>query len=285
MKKESNTYQKNKLSTLDFKRLSEFITQNYGIKLPAHKKVLLESRLQRRLNKLEIDSMKEYVNHVFSNEGLQNELAHMTDRILTNKTDFFRENAHFEFLKNNILPNFKKNNSHNSTFNIWSAGCSSGEEPYTMSFVLNNFAIHNQDFNYEIFATDVSNEMLNKSKLGIFHQKRIINIETSLMKRYFLKSKDKTKNHLRIVPELRSKIKFEKLNFMDSQYEVPDNFDIIFCKNVLIYFSRETQLKVIKKLATKLKHNAYLFVGLSESLSNYNLPFKLIRPSVYQKIS
>jgi chemotaxis protein methyltransferase CheR len=275
------------MTSEDFKRLSSFIYNNYGIKMPEIKKTMLQSRLHKRLRDLNMKSYKEYVEYLFSKEGQQSEVIHMIDMVSTNKTDFFREPVHFDFMNSEALPELLKGEfKANRLIKIWSAGCSSGEEPYTIAISLNEFSIMNpgMQFDYNIFATDISTRMLRTAIEAIYKEIRLEMLPLNLKKRYLLRSKDRTNPTVRIIPELRRKITFQRLNFIDNHYNVPDSFDFIFCRNVLIYFDRDTQENVINKLCTKLKPNGYFFLGHSESITNFDVPLRQLRPTIFRKI-
>ncbi len=272
-----------KMSEKDFNRLSHFIYTEYGIKMPPAKKVMLQSRLQKRLRELNIASYREYTDYVFSKEG-ESEIIHMIDVVSTNKTDFFREPAHFEFLTNYVLPEFVQINQSRRPLKLWSAGCSSGEEPYTISIVLNEFLEKQPAFDYSIFATDISTIVLEKAVTAVYHEDRVAMIPMSLKKKYLLKSKDKEQKNVRIVPALRHRVHFQRLNFMDNTYNVNETFDVVFCRNVLIYFDRETQEKVINKLCRNLRKDGYFFLGHSESITSIDVPLRQVKPTVFQRI-
>jgi chemotaxis protein methyltransferase CheR len=274
------------MSSDDFKKLSSFIYNEYGIKMPEIKKTMLQSRLHKRLRELGMTNYKDYVEYLFSKEGQQTEIIHMIDMVSTNKTDFFREPIHFDFIHSNVLPELLSFDKPSKYLKIWSAGCSSGEEPYTICMSLNEYALMNPglSFDFSIFATDISTRMLKTAVDGIYKEARVEMLPINIKKRYLLKSKDRANPTVRIIPELRHKVTFQRLNFMDSYYNVQDNFDIIFCRNVLIYFDRETQEKVINKLCTKLKTNGYFFLGHSESITNFDVPLKQLKPTIFKKI-
>lgn len=272
------------MTTADFNRLSSFILQEFGIKLPPVKKTMLQGRLQKRLRILNINSYKDYIDFIFSEEGKQQELIHMIDVVTTNKTDFFRENNHFEYLKDHILPEFMQRTGGRETFKIWSAGCSSGEEPYTMAIVLQDFALENPGFQYSIFATDISTQVLTKAASAIYPMERVNVVPMALKKKYFLKSKNKMKPSVRVVQDLRKKVTFQRLNFMDSYYKIDLKFDAVFCRNVLIYFDKVTQERVISRQLNNLKKGGFYFLGHSESIMNMNLPLKQTRPTVFLKL-
>lgn len=273
-----------RLTDAEFTKMSNFIYNEYGIKMPYAKKTMLQSRLHKRLRELNIPSFKEYIDYLFSKDGMQNELVHMIDVVSTNKTDFFREPAHFDFLRETMLPQFVSASNANRYLKIWSAGCSTGEEPYTISMVLSDFAASQAGFSFSIFATDISSRALKHAVTAIYTEDRVAQIPMTIKKKYFLKSKDKTNLTVRIIPQLRGKVTFQRLNFMANSYNVYDNFDIIFCRNVLIYFDRQTQESVINKLCKKLKPNGFFFLGHSESITNMNVPLKQIKPTIFRKI-
>jgi chemotaxis protein methyltransferase CheR len=270
----------------EFKRLSSFIYKEYGIKMPEVKKTMLQSRLHKRLRELNMSSYKDYIEYLFSKEGQQTEVIHMIDMVSTNKTDFFREPVHFDFLHSDVLPELLFGERPNRQIRIWSAGCSSGEEPYTIAISLSEFMSQNPipAFDFSILATDISTRVLKSANDGIYKEARVEMLPLTLKKKYLLRSKDKTNPSIRIIPELRRKITFQRLNFMDNAYNVPDNYDIIFCRNVLIYFDRETQEKVINRLCMKLKPNGIFFLGHSESITNFNVPLKQLKPTIFRRI-
>jgi len=271
-----------KLSKRDFNRLSDFIFTNYGIKMPPAKHIMLQSRLQKRLRALNITDFEEYVTYVFSKKGIE-EIVHMIDVVSTNKTDFFREPQHFEFLKDVVLHE-AYNYTKQRFFKLWSAGCSSGEEVYTLAMVMSDFNLINPGIDYSILGTDISTLVLQKAITAIYPIDKVSVVPIELKRRYLLKSKDKNENNVRIVPGLRSKTSFQRLNFMDSAYSVNDNFDIIFCRNVLIYFDRPTQEKVINRLSRHLKPGGYFFLGHSESVTGLDVPLKQIKPTIFRKL-
>lgn len=270
------------LNSKDFNRLSAFIMHEYGIKMPPVKKIMLQSRLQKRLKALNMTDFKEYVDYVFSAKGQKEEVIHMMDVVSTNKTDFFREPIHFDFLLTELLPALY--NNHQTGVKIWSAGCSSGEEPYTLAIVLSEFIEKNRNFDYSIFATDISTKMLKTAFDGIYKEERIEDIPLSLKKKYFLKSKNREERKVRVMADLRKKVYFERLNLIGERYNVTEKFDIIFCRNVLIYFDRDVQEGILNKLCQHLKNGGFIFLGHSESITGLELPLKHVRPTIFKKI-
>jgi len=183
----------------DFRRLGELIHNVSGIKVSDPKKTMIESRLQRRLKKLGMQSIQEYLEYLFSPDGMQDELINMIDEVTTNKTDFFREPGHFDFLTKHALPEMIEAHSEeiHKRLTIWSAGCSSGEEPYTLAMVLSEFASQRR-FSFLILATDISKSMLEKAALAIYDAERIAPVPVDLQKKYLLRGKDRTQKRFRV---------------------------------------------------------------------------------------
>ena len=283
MFQELNLIYNTKISDKEFNILSDFIYKNFGIKMPSAKRVMLQSRLHKRLRSLSMADFGEYIDYLFSSEGKKTEVTEMMNVVSTNKTDFFRESAHFEFIENYILPKFATERP-NQQIKIWSAGCSSGEEVYTICMTLEDFKRFNTKMNFHVFGTDISTEMLKKAKSAIYNYDRTTGISNDRKKRYLLISKDRSTNLVKVIPNIRNKVSFSRLNFMDKHYNVDSGFDIIFCRNVLIYFDRETQEKVINRLCQKLDTGGFFFLGHSESVTGLNVPLKQLKPTVFQKI-
>ena len=187
-------------------------------------------------------------------------------------------------LTDTVLPPFiDPASGSGSFFNIWSAGCSSGEEPYTLAMVLSEFAAHHPGFRFSVVATDISTKVLEKAKLGIYDEERVATVPLSIKQKYLMKSKDRTKGQVRITPELRSLIRFERVNLMDEQYRRPELLDVIFCRNVIIYFERLNQEKLLGRLCNSLRPGGYLFLGHSETVHGFDLPLQRITSTVYRK--
>ncbi|GAH50688.1 unnamed protein product, partial [marine sediment metagenome] len=269
-----NNIYKAKMSTVDFNNLSNFIFTEYGIKMPKEKKIMLQGRLLKRLRALNMTKFSDYVDYVFSEEGQENEVIHMIDVVSTNKTDFFREAVHFDFLNQQILPEYVENYSFGKQMKIWSAGCSSGEEPYTIAITLYEFKKNHPAFDFHIHGTDVSSRILESAALAIYKEDTIEKIPVKIKKKYFLRSKNRDNKTVRVIKQLRDKVSFSLLNFMDNNYYVQKTFDVIFCRNVLIYFELETQESVINKLCRYLKDGGYFFLGHSETIIDKKVPLK-----------
>lgn len=275
-----NQIYREQLTDKEFRQLSEFIENNYGIKLPPAKKILLQSRLHKRLKALSMTTFKEYISYLFSKKGMTEEVVYMMDVVSTNKTDFFREPKHFDFIAQNVMPDLI--NRGIRKVNIWSAGCSTGEEPYTLAMVLTDYMKHFSGPDFSIFATDISTKVLGIAEQAIYPESRIDPVPFNFRKRYFLKSKNRDDKLVRLNSHIRSKILFRRLNFMDKSYSPPTKMDIIFCRNVLIYFERHVQEQVILRLLRNLHPHGYFFLGHSESITGMHLPLRQVSPTIYQ---
>jgi chemotaxis protein methyltransferase CheR len=273
------------MSDADFRRLSIFIEGELGIRMPDTKRVMLESRLQKRLRRFGFDSYKAYVDFVFSDEGRESELINMIDAVTTNKTDFFREAEHFDYLVGKILPAAEAADGAGVArpFNLWSAGCSTGEEPYTIAMVLEERHAIDPRFSYRIFASDLSSQVLDKAREAIYEESKVEVVPMSFKKKYMLRSKGKDKALVRMKPEIRSMVRFARINFMDDQYPVSETFDVVFCRNVIIYFERAIQESILGKLCAHIRPGGWLILGHSETLTGMNLPLRSVAPTVYER--
>lgn len=265
------------LSGKDFSRLKEFIYTQCGINLTDAKRTMLEARLQKRLKMLGLQSFSLYCDYLFSRQGMEEELIQMIDVVTTNKTDFFREPAHFEYLSRKALPELLQNGGPRRAISAWSAGCSSGEEPYTLAMILREFGCK-----FFILATDISTKVLEKAKLAIYEEEKVMPVPLELKRKYLLKSKDPQKKVYRIVQELRESISFRRLNFMDGDFGFREPMDIIFCRNVIIYFDKPTQEKLLNRFCDHLSPDGYIFMGHSETILGMDVPLTQVAPTVYR---
>jgi chemotaxis protein methyltransferase CheR len=273
------------MSDSTFSRFSAFVQNELGIKMPEGKKTMLQARLSKRLRKLGISDFDDYYEFVFSSDGIETELQNMIDVVTTNKTDFFREPRHFDYLIQTALPELIRNGStkNGRKLLVWSAGCSTGEEPYTIAMILSHFAAWNAGFQFSILATDISIKVLKEAALGIYTEEDVEVVPIDIKKKCLLKSKDREKRKVRIVPELRSMIEFRSLNFMEDDYGLRRNRDIIFFRNVIIYFERSIQEKVLNRICQHLNPGGYMFMGHSETLNGLNVPLVQVASTIYRK--
>ncbi len=269
----------------DFQRLSSLIKTELGIKMPWSKKTMLESRLMKRLRGLGIDSYSEYCRYLFSPEGGEQEYVHLIDAVTTNKTDFFRESAHFDYLLEKVLPELTGPDGprHRKKVNIWSAGCATGEEPYTLAMVLSEYAGSHPGFSFTILGTDISTRALRKAELGVYDLERALPIPDAFKKKYMLKGKGQSAGLARVTPEIRACVNFQRLNFMDGDYCLGGHADVVFCRNVIIYFDRHTQEEMLTGISRYMTPGGYLFVGHSETLTGLSVPLSQVVATVYRK--
>ena len=281
-----------------FKRFSEFIYKECGIKLPPAKKTMLTVRLSRRLRALGMNSFGQYYDYVCNPKNRSGERVRMIDAVSTNKTEFFREPAHFDFLGRQALPDLvgSMHNGSRKKLKIWSAGCSSGEEPYTLAMVLSEFFNGRQNKaqadakpttrpldQFSILATDISTQVLETAKNAIYPKRIVEPVPTMMKQRYFMRGKGAQSGFYRVVPELRSRINFQRFNLINEDFNLEENMDVIFCRNVIIYFDRQTQIKLFEKFYNQLVPGGYLFIGHSESLHGINDRFRLVANTTYRK--
>ena len=272
------------LSDKDFRRLSSLIYDKWGIKLPPAKKTMVSSRLRKRLKPLGLPSFNAYIDYVLSPAGRHNEWNHLIDAISTNKTDFFREKSHFDFLSSRLLPGIAHGlrQTAGRMLRVWSAGCSSGEEPYTMAMVLSEYQAQNPWFGFSITATDINNQVLDEAFQGIYDDETINPVPKFMLYKYFMRGRGSQAGYHRVVPELRQRICFQRVNLMDRNFGFKSTFDIIFCRNVIIYFDQPTQRQLFQKFYNNLNPDGFLFLGHSENLHGMEDKFVKIESSVYQ---
>lgn len=261
-------------SQRDFARCASLITAELGIKMPESKLTMIQSRLTRLAREKRFSSVREYLDHLFANLHTA-EATDFLDSVTTNKTDFFREPEHFDYLKKHILPYLPK-------ATIWSAACSSGPEPYTLAMVLADYSLARPSFSYKILATDVCTKMLEIGREGIYDEPLIYPVPEEMRRRYLLRDKHPSKRRVRIVPALRQAVSFHQLNLMDESYGIRERFDVIFLRNVLIYFEPATQQEVVRKLCRNLSPDGFFITGLSEPLGNLDLPLYQVGPSIFR---
>jgi len=273
------------ISARDYTRLCDLIYREAGINLGAEKQTMLEARIKRRLKALELASYKDYRETLFGQQRPKDEILHLIDVVTTNKTDFFREPKHFDFLTAKALPDLCSRSRSGRPLLVWSAGCSTGEEPYTLAMVLSEYAETHPGFRFRILATDISTTVLAKADRGVYTGDVVAPVPAALKRKYFLRSRDRGSETVRVAPELRRLVEFRRLNFMDADYGLQEKVDAIFCRNVIIYFDRPTQERILGKLASHLVPQGYMFVGHSETLHDMNLPLAPVAPALYRRVN
>lgn len=267
-----------------FAKFASLVTKNLGIKMPEAKSTMLASRLNKRLRALDLPDFDAYQDYLSKSDRSETEMKHLFDAVTTNKTDFFRESGHFDFLLKTGLPQLDPGQGKAWKFKLWCAGCSSGEEAYTQAITLSEFGRNREPFDFSILATDISTQVLSQAKTAIYNESRIQPISYDLRKRYLLRSADPDRPVVRITQELRKRINFQRLNFMDTDYRIREMFDVVFFRNVMIYFDRPTQEAVVNKLCKNLKRGGFLFTAHSETLHGLDVPLKAIGNSIYQRL-
>jgi chemotaxis protein methyltransferase CheR len=273
---------KGKISDEQFKFFTQYLSSQYGLRISPDKRVLLESRLISRLNMLKLESIEEYIEHTFKSKQANNEYQYFVEQITTHKTFFFRENYQFDFLGRN-LDGYMRRYCTSGPLNIWSAGCSTGEEVYTLGMVLNEKRQEIPNLDYRIIGTDISIPSLKKAAQGLFSAE-LENLPTSYKEKYFLPADPASGQILQFNhADVKSKIRLGVLNLNNPVYNLPHAFDFIFCRNVTIYFDAKTRNEVLKRIVDKLKPGGYLFLGHSETALGTTLPIKGIQPTIYQK--
>ncbi len=270
------------LSRRNFDQLARYIYDYSGIKMPPGKRTMLEGRLRRRLRATGIGDLDDYCDYLFKRGGIDREAIHLIDAVTTNKTDFFREPKHFEHLENAAIPELLA--AGHSRLRIWSAACSTGAEPYTIAMVLEDYREAQGAPEYSILATDLSTDVLRAARRGVYPAGMIDPVDRPRRLRYVMEARDPERGEVRIHPKLRSRIGFGRLNLMDRAYEIGDKVHIVFCRNVLIYFDKPTQEKVLSRLCEKLVTGGFLYVGHSETISGHNLPVKQVANTVFRKV-
>ena len=269
------------ISPATFARFAAYITGELGIKMPESKLTLVQSRLLKRLRELHMESLNEYGEYFFASSSSE-EREHFINAITTNKTDFFREPQHFAYFSDVVLPAAKCTGA-GGRFQVWSAGCSSGEEPYTLAMLLAEYARRQCGFHFAILATDISTRILARARSGIYGKSAIVPIPPELRRKYLQYSRNHAEKLVRVIPGLREKVSFHRLNFMDPAYQIKDTFDAVFFRNVMIYFDRGTQEAVVNKICRNLAPGGYLFAGHSESLAGLDVPLKQVSTAIYRK--
>lgn len=263
----------------DFEVLRAISNSHSGIIVTDDKFDMFYSRLSKRVRMLGLKDFQEYCQYLKNNE--EHEFTEFINAITTNLTAFFRENHHFEYVKNTIIPELLKRNHMSREIKVWSAGCSTGEEPYSIAMtLLENLP---KDWNVKILATDLDTNVLQTAATGIYGDDRVSGLSTDRLKRWFKKGIGRNANKVKVKPELQACIRFKQLNLMN-EWPMKGHFDFIFCRNVIIYFDRDTKEKLVNRYSTLLFTGAHLLIGHSESLHQIETDFDLIGNTIYRKI-
>ncbi len=275
------------LSDSDYRKITSLILSECGISFPLAKRVMVEARLRKRAAAVGVASLSAYCDYVRSPPGREDERGYLIDAVTTHKTDFFREPGHFDYLVREVLPELERccGAGVRQPLLVWSAACSTGEEPYTLAMVLLEHARSPlvEDFRFGIEATDVSLAVLETGRTAVYPASVAGPIPEPLRKRYLLRSRDRVRDQVRLVPDVRSRVTFRQLNLMDAEYGFSRPPDVVFCRNVMIYFDRASQRRILLQVGSTLRDGGYLIMGHAESLNGLDLPLAQVAPTVYRR--
>ena len=265
----------------EFEFIRSLVYERSRISLSADKRELVSARLGKRLRATNLPTVGDYC-QLLQSPGAERELANLIDAISTNHTFFFRENAHFDFLRQTVLPEMRARSAKERwpRFHIWSAACSSGEEPYSLAITL---ADSLTGWPWHIEATDISHRILEKAQAGIYRDETVGKLPRATIQAHFQKGFGPHEGNYRVKPALRDNVSFRHLNLLEGEPPFREPFQVIFCRNVMIYFDRPTQEELVNKLARHLVPGGYLFVGHAESLTAIKHPLQTVRPAVYRR--
>lgn len=273
------------MSDAVFARLADIIRTECGINLTPVKKVMLTVRLIRRLKALGMSSFTQYVRYVESPDGRAEEAASMIDAVSTNKTEFFRESEHFDYLARVAAPITESvaNRRRDRNVRVWSAGCSSGEEPYTLAMVLSEYREARPGFRFSILATDISTHILEQAVQAVYPGQAVDRVPQPLRRKYLMRGKGRLEGMYRVAPELRRLVSFARHNLSERDFSIDSPMDIIFCRNVIIYLDRKVQEAMFDNFHRNMSPGGYLFVGHSETLDGLSDRFTRVAPTIYRR--
>lgn len=268
----------------EFEFIRTLVYEHSRIQLGPDKRELVAARLGKRLRATKTDSIGHYC-ELLKAGNADDELAHLIDAISTNHTFFFRENAHFDFLRQQIVPEMlaRHRTERWPQFYVWSAACSSGEEPYSIAMTLAEALPRTSGWNWRIEATDISHRILEKARNGIYRDDVVSKLPSAAIKTYFQRGVGPQEGNYRVRPELRSMVSYHHLNLLEGEPPFREPFQVIFCRNVMIYFDRPTQEELVNKLTRRLVPGGYLLVGHSESLTGIRHSLQLVKPAIYRR--
>jgi chemotaxis protein methyltransferase CheR len=264
----------------DFERIRQFVSEHTGIVLTEKKKDMVYGRLSKRIRRGDFDSFSAFIDAL--EQGDEDEQDFMINAITTNLTAFFRENHHFEFLKNTVIPSLIKKKGYKKHLRVWSAGCSTGEEPYSIAMILRESLPDFDDWNVKILATDLDANVIAHGKAGIYRQDRIEGLDERRIKRWFKRGSGDNSDMVKVSPELQQMITFKRLNLLH-EWPMSGPFDLMFCRNVVIYFDKDTQRVLFDRYADILAPDAHLFIGHSETLFKVSSRFDSLGQTIYRK--
>ena len=274
------------LTDSEFADLVKIIYDKTRIQMTEHKRALVNARISKRLRALNMDSFKEYIDSL-KNASNDEEVTNFINAVTTNKTDFFRENKHFEYMKSAFLPAWEKSYKEGKVQNlrIWSAACSTGEEPYTIAMTLHEYFGERYDkYDIKILASDIDTNVLSHAMRGVYKEESVEPIANSILRKYFLKGTGENEGFYRVKSVLQKDLFFRQLNFKEADFNIHTMFDLIFCRNVIIYFDKEFQKELFLKFYKYMKDDSLVFIGHSETLFGISDKFKYVSSNIYKKI-
>jgi chemotaxis protein methyltransferase CheR len=274
------------LTERDFRKISKLVYEHCGINLHVGKKELIRARLAKRLRRGNFNTFSEYMKHVFDDKTGK-EFSVLIDSLSTNLTSFFREGQHFEFLRSRFIPSLMEQKAKKRDFRIrtWSAGCSSGEEPYSIAITLLDAVEGRGRWDIKILGTDISTSMLEVARMGVYDKQRVNPVSPMQRQKYLLSSQKDKQSVFEVSRSLRDIVLFKYLNLMgDWPINPSGGVDFIFCRNVMIYFDKPTQENLVNRFWNLLASGGVLFTGHSESLTGIKHKFKYIQPTIYMKL-
>jgi chemotaxis protein methyltransferase CheR len=270
------------ISDGEYEFICQTVYKHSRIKLGGNKRELVMARLSKRLRKLGMKTYGEYC-RLFGTPKGEEEMGDLIDAISTNHTFFFRESNHFDFLKQNVFPVINTREVDKNRLHIWSAAASSGEEAYSIALLVAEAFGTGNGVAWTIDCTDISTKVLKKASEGIFSAERLDPVPKAMVDRYFQKGFGEWEGHFRAKDEIKKHFTFQRLNLLGPRYPFKEPYDVIFCRNVMIYFDKQTQAELVEKMTPLLKPGGYLFIGHAESLTGINHNLKMIKPAIYQK--
>jgi chemotaxis protein methyltransferase CheR len=268
-------------SRRDFNYLREVANNRTGIVVTDDKYDMFYARLSRRVRKLGLRNFSEYCD-LIRTESKDEEVLELVNAITTNLTSFFREQHHFDELNRRVVPELTQRGDASRTIRVWSAGCSTGEEPYSIAMTLREALQESGGWNMELLATDIDSAVLQKAQSGIYPAERVQGIPATRLRRWFLRGTHGKQGMVRVKPELQASIRFHQLNLL-GDWSLQQKQDVIFCRNVIIYFDKRSKQRLIDRFASALSPGGYLFIGHSESLFNLSESFELVGNTLYRR--
>lgn len=270
------------MTDADFGKISRLVYEVCGINLTEGKKELLKARLGKVIRQGAFRSFRDYYEHVVKDSSGK-ELVRLLDAVSTNFTSFFRESQHFEYLRNEFLPEaVGRKKGQGKKLRFWSAGCSSGEEPYSLAIAVLESLDYPETWDLKIFSTDLSSKVLKMAAEGIYPQEKIRSVPVPVVRKYFLRGDNEWKGYVKVKSSLKKHIFFERLNLMET-FSFSESFDCIFCRNVMIYFDKPTQAALLGRFFHYLSPGGALLIGHSESLAGIQHSFCYVKPAIYRK--